>query len=152
MTVLAAVGEKRASNPVVELGHDLATAYDDDLVVLHVTPDEEFDRYLEEMRSLPEQGDYSIEQEEGSAARFARRVVDASLPGGDDRAGAAVETIGRVGRPADEILTTADEVDARYVVLGGRRRSPAGKALFGSTTQRVLLDADRPVVTRMLSD
>jgi nucleotide-binding universal stress UspA family protein len=151
MTVLAAVGEKRESNPVVELGHDLATAYDDDLIVLHVTPDEEFDRYLEEMRSLPEQDDYSIEQEEGSAARFARRVVDASLPD-DDRAGATVETLGRVGRPADEILTTADEVDARYVVLGGRRRSPAGKALFGSTTQRVLLDADRPVVTRMLSE
>lgn len=151
MTVLAAVGEKRESNPVVELGHDLATAYDDDLTVLHVTPDEEFDRYLEEMRSLPEQGDYSIEQEEGSAARFARRVVDASLPD-DARTGAAVETVGRVGRPADEILAAADGTDARYVVLGGRRRSPAGKALFGSTTQRVLLDADRPVVTRMLSD
>jgi len=42
---------------------------------------------------------------------------------------------------ADEILATADEVDADLVVIGVRRRSPVGKLVAGSTSQQVLLDA-----------
>jgi nucleotide-binding universal stress UspA family protein len=50
------------------------------------------------------------------------------------------------GDPADEILDVAAEVDADLIVLAGRKRSPAGKALFGSVTQAVILHADRPVM------
>ena len=53
----------------------------------------------------------------------------------------------RCGDPATEILDTADEVDADLIALAGRRkRSPAGKALFGSTTQAVILETDRSVL------
>ena len=50
------------------------------------------------------------------------------------------------GDPADAIVGTADEVDADLIVVGGRKRSPAGKALFGSVTQTVILSAGRPVM------
>lgn len=50
------------------------------------------------------------------------------------------------GNPADEILDTAIEDDVDLITVSGRRRSPAGKALFGSTSQEVLLNADRPVL------
>ena len=46
----------------------------------------------------------------------------------------------------DAILSHADEHDVDSLVLGGRKRSPAGKALFGSVTQSVILDTERPVV------
>lgn len=46
----------------------------------------------------------------------------------------------------DNILRHADQEDVDSIVLGGRKRSPAGKALFGSVTQRVILNTDRPVV------
>lgn len=49
------------------------------------------------------------------------------------------------GYPAKEILGMAEDVGADEILLGGRRRSPTGKALFGSVTQTVILDADRPV-------
>jgi nucleotide-binding universal stress UspA family protein len=73
------------------------------------------------------------------------------IPGGGvayDRlqeAGIAVEHVSRVGDPAAAILDVAEEVDADHIVLGGRKRSPARSLLFGSVTQAVLLDADRPV-------
>lgn len=60
-------------------------------------------------------------------------------------AGVSVEEMSRVGDPAAEILAAAAEVDADYIVLGGRKRSPLGSLLFGSVSQAVILDADRPV-------
>lgn len=50
------------------------------------------------------------------------------------------------GSPSSKILDVADEVDADAIAVSGRRRSPAGKVLFGSVTQSVLLSATRPVI------
>jgi nucleotide-binding universal stress UspA family protein len=63
-----------------------------------------------------------------------------------EEAGVAFSVADVSGDPADVILEVAEDVDADLVVLGGRRRSPAGKALFGSVTQSVILHADRPVM------
>jgi nucleotide-binding universal stress UspA family protein len=60
-------------------------------------------------------------------------------------AGVAVAEMSRVGDPATQILAAADEIDADHVVLGGRKRSPLGSLVFGSVSQAVVLDADRPV-------
>jgi nucleotide-binding universal stress UspA family protein len=50
------------------------------------------------------------------------------------------------GDPADQILDAAKNKDADLIVVSGRKRSPTGKALFGSVTQSVILSADRPVM------
>ena len=47
---------------------------------------------------------------------------------------------------ADAILDHADQVGAELIVLGSRKRTPVGKFLLGSTTQRVLLDSTAPVL------
>ena len=51
------------------------------------------------------------------------------------------------GDLADEVVRVAGKVDASVIVIGLRRRSPVGKLLMGSTEQRILLDADRPVLS-----
>ena len=48
--------------------------------------------------------------------------------------------------PAEELISAADSVDAEFIVIGLRRRSPVGKLLLGSNAQRVLLDASCPVL------
>jgi nucleotide-binding universal stress UspA family protein len=73
-----------------------------------------------------------------------RRALDA-LETGD------IETsvVGESGDPTDAILRVADERDSDVVYIGGRKRTPTGKALFGSVAQSVILNADRPVqITR----
>ncbi|SDM11264.1 Nucleotide-binding universal stress protein, UspA family [Halogranum gelatinilyticum] len=57
----------------------------------------------------------------------------------------AVRTESRFGDPATEILHAADDIDADLVVLGGRKLSPLGSLLFGSVSQAVTLDSNRPV-------
>jgi nucleotide-binding universal stress UspA family protein len=52
--------------------------------------------------------------------------------------------IGETG-PETFVKMSAD-LEADRVVVGGDRRSPAGKAVFGSDAQTILLDAACPVV------
>lgn len=46
----------------------------------------------------------------------------------------------------DEILDLADKHDASLIVIGLRRRSTVGKFIMGSVAQRILLQADHPVL------
>lgn len=64
-----------------------------------------------------------------------------------EEAGVATERRQVEGDPAETIISVAQELDADNIIMSGRRRSPAGKVLFGSTVQSVLLGADRPVTT-----
>ena len=61
-------------------------------------------------------------------------------------AGVSYELIEDSGDTADDIIEDADAIEADLIAMGGRKRSPAGKVLFGSVTQEVLLNTDRPVV------
>mgnify|MGYP000844819877 CR=1 FL=1 len=47
---------------------------------------------------------------------------------------------------ADNLVDMSYEPDVELLVIGVRRRSPVGKLLLGSLSQRVLLDAHCPVV------
>jgi len=53
------------------------------------------------------------------------------------------------GDPAETITAVAREIDADCITVGRHRRSPIGKAIFGSVTQSVLLSADQPILVTM---
>lgn len=140
MTILAAVDGDVEPDRVVTIGEDLAGAYDDDLVVVNVLPQDEFERRDEVHRNER----YTVEDGQNDAESTARSVVKAST----DRPG-RIQTRGLVGEVVEELLGEANRLDAKYLVIGGRKRTAVGKALFGSTTQSVLLSSDVPVVAVM---
>ncbi|ELZ22986.1 universal stress protein [Natrinema limicola] len=61
-------------------------------------------------------------------------------------AGIDVTIVEDSGDTEEDILEHAEAHDVDTIVLGGRKRSPVGKALFGSISQGVILNTDRPVV------
>jgi nucleotide-binding universal stress UspA family protein len=44
------------------------------------------------------------------------------------------------------VLDAAEDHQADLIVIGLRRRTPVGKLFLGSTAQRIILEADCPVV------
>jgi len=92
-------------------------------------------------------------------------VFDESIPDSDENIPATATRVGSVKRvkehldehdiessiiedsveTVDSILRYAENKGVDEIVLGGRKRSPAGKAIFGSVTQSVILNTDLPV-------
>lgn len=54
--------------------------------------------------------------------------------------------------PADAVLEEIDNNHVHRLVIGIKRRSPVGKALLGSLSQRLLLEAPVPVVAVKLRE
>ena len=50
------------------------------------------------------------------------------------------------GDVGDAIVALTDRLGPDLLVLGARRRSPSGKALFGSVAQTIILQANVPVL------
>jgi nucleotide-binding universal stress UspA family protein len=146
MSILAAIDENERSKIVVKIGFDLAQAYDDTLIALHVVPQDDFESHRKSLQNIPDINDYSLSQSKESAQQFVKRFVKETVDEFDpDR----LEARGRVGDPTEEILAEAASLGPRFLVISGRRRSPAGKAVFGNTAQQILLNAECPVVTQL---
>jgi nucleotide-binding universal stress UspA family protein len=69
----------------------------------------------------------------------------------DELAGAGVRfdvrQVVRGKDPADEVIDAAAGAGAQLIVIGLRHRTAVGKLILGSTSQRILLEADCAVLT-----
>lgn len=143
MTIVAAIDRSERGESIVAEAAELAEAFDEELHVVHVLNQSEF---VELERTSVEESGQAIDMD---------RVREIAADISTEAAEGVTENfraVGLVGDAADEIVRYSEDQDARYIVISGRKRSPVGKALFGSVTQTVLLDADRPVVTALRND
>lgn len=83
----------------------------------------------------------------GRAGDVAFEEVDAAveLADGLEEAGLPVRRVVDDGGVPQQIVRTADDLDADEIVMGGRKRTGVTRVLLGSVVQDVVLSADRPV-------
>lgn len=137
MTIVAAVDRSKWAQTVLEEARQLADTFDEELHIVHVLTESE--AVDVERDNVEKTG--RAKGRDGIAAVAADIAVEATGASTDD-----FTSVGLIGDPADEIVDYASKHDARYIVVGGRKRSPIGKAVFGSVAQTVLLNAECPVV------
>ncbi|GAA0239103.1 universal stress protein [Haladaptatus pallidirubidus] len=140
MPIIVAVDGDRSEEILVTEGEKLAKAFDLELQVVHVMNRDSF-RDLEE-QSVEDTGK-TISLDD--IRSMAREIASAAI----SDAGVDATAVGLVGDPANEVVKYAKNHATPYLVIGGKKRSAVGKALFGSTTQSILLNSDIPVVTVM---
>ena len=118
------------------------------VVLVHVFAEDEFDDAAEKLEFDPTREDVDPD----AVAR--RYMTIHELVENFERADVDHETRGAVGRRGEQIIGVAEEVDADRIFVGGRSRSPTGKAIFGSVAQKVMLSSPCPVtfVRRELAD
>lgn len=138
MVVVAAVDRSDRAESVIAEAEQLAKAFDDDVHVVHVLTTTKF---INLGRTEAQMGNsIDMEKVRTVAADIAAEAVTDPLD-------VPCEFVGLVGDPTDEIVHYANEQQARYIVVGSRKRSATGKALFGSVAQSILLSADVPVLS-----
>jgi nucleotide-binding universal stress UspA family protein len=140
-TILLAVGPNDADR-YERLGEevvDIAGPADSRVVLAHVFTEDEFHEAMDALEVDPN----GEEATPGNVAR--RHTTTRELGKTLDEADISHEFRGGVGEHGEEIVRIARDVDADMIIVGGRKRTPAGKAVFGSTAQEVMLEAPCPV-------
>lgn len=138
MPIVAATDQSDRAEQVIAEGQKLSKALNTPLHIVHVAEFSVGNLVSGSTEGSPDVDETKAEAE-ASAEEIATGVdLDCNL-----------EIAGLVGDPANEIIQYSEEVGADYVVVSGRKKSPTGKALFGSVTQSLLLDAECPVVSVM---
>lgn len=72
----------------------------------------------------------------------AQTLLDALKKGMPDR---EMNSRVEIGAPADKIVTVAKELDVDLIVIGARGLGAVDRFLVGSTSEKVVRHADRPV-------
>lgn len=146
--ILAVIDHTEYSLTMLDEMAAMATGTGAKLIVLSLLTEEEYAEHDETMAEIERAERTSFYQNPRDAAADLGVAAIEEWDEGvsyDAIVGAVVDGDDRTAA----ILDVADDVDADHLALVGRRRSPAGKAIFGETAQSVILNFDGYVTTAM---
>jgi nucleotide-binding universal stress UspA family protein len=135
-TLCVAVRTVENQQPLVDAVIDVAGPTDASVVLAKAF---EEDGYEERVKRL----DFENQPTTDEVARRSRTIRN--MAADLDNADIEYEIRGIVGEEGDAFVNLAKSVNSDLLYVQGQDRSPTGKALFGSTAQKVLLNAPCPV-------
>lgn len=140
-TILLAVGPTDSDriDALAQTVVDVAAPADATVVLAHVFTQDEYEEVCSRLDFDQSREDFSADDVASHHATI--RDLESVLSDND----VSYDVRGAVGDHGETIVNLAETVDADRVVVGGRKRSPAGKAVFGSTAQDILLSSPAPV-------
>ena len=137
MVIIAAVDRSDRASKAIEEAESLSTAFDDTIQAVHALTKSEMVKMDGVHATRPNIQISDDEVREAATEAAASAIADRDV---------SAEPVGLLGDPKSRIADYAAEQNARYIVVAGRKRSPAGKTAFGSVTQSVILNSECPTV------
>ena len=143
---LAVVSATDTSKRLVREAGELAAGVGAELVLLRVVPEDDYEGTRDAVETIREiDNTYTLEQATAEARQSAAELGREVLSDVD----VEYEALGTVGRESERILAVAADQGCDHVFVIGRRRSPAGKAVFGDIAQSVILNFDGAVTVML---
>ncbi|SDK54626.1 universal stress protein [Natronorubrum texcoconense] len=138
---LVMVESTEFSRQLVREAGELAAGVDADLKLLATMEQDEYEHDLETMSTIAdvEGTAYSPADVKESGRQFARDIARTELEDVDVEYDPLCIVVDD-GKKAQRIVALAEEHDCDHIFIAGQKRSPTGKAIFGDTAQRVILN------------
>ncbi|GAA0271161.1 universal stress protein [Halobacterium noricense] len=146
---LVVIDDRESTAGVLREAAAYATGADTELVLYVPLSEDEFEESLAALDEIGrvENKDYSDEDALSVAQQYAEDVTAEALEGFDVAYSVVTDVTEEV--EAERVIEIADERDCDHVFTVGRQRSPTGKAVFGDTTQRLVLNFPGYVTVQM---
>jgi len=134
-SVLLPINAEQVSIPTLEYAAKLGELYGVALTLL----------FVQELAGHSAGPGFAVESDEQSAKRI-NDLVDREIRPMLGKTHVSQVVI-RKGKPADEIIATADELDIDIIVMGTRGKTGLQHMIMGSVTEKVVHLINRPVLT-----
>ena len=135
------VGEAAIPN-VENLALKLATGNEVEVTLLQVISDMTFDFLTDDESAQLPYSEVDLKVIEGMAQRYLGKIAERLA-----KKGIKVKILVKEGHAADEIIKSAQEINANLIAMSTHGRSGLGRWAMGSITDKVLHESTVPVLT-----
>jgi nucleotide-binding universal stress UspA family protein len=137
--ILVALDSSEEATLAATTAADIAQSTGSELHLVHVRP---MTMYIDPSTDRARR----IAEVEEAVKREAQEFLDAQLKQIQDAGGSVAQAHVRLGRPDEEIVGLADEMEAGLVVMGSRGMGGLKRLLMGSVSDSVVRHAHCPVL------
>lgn len=137
---LVVLGDREGSGDLLREAAAYATGADSELVLYSPLSEAQFEDAVRTLDQIgrTENKDYSDEAAAAVAKQFAENLADDALEAFDVSFSVVTDVTDELD--ASRVIRHAEENNCDHVFTLGQQRSPTGKAVFGDTTQQLILN------------